>query len=230
MIAWSFTSVFSEAFLVLERAPRAKLRLLVNLTALRLSLFLDFIAKDCHVREASWIHVGRRKIWCFYCWLSSWVNTTNRCSFKRRFQWNGGHIVFWSNLDLGCEIPAIGLICKSCRSLSNPLFDQDDSQSWLQCGYLYAQSIELDESFPKRHSSSSLAASRRQDTIVKDNGNMVHLMSWFENRSVLFGHCRTSMHQRCPSQKVRHSSLFRQNQKSAQSASKTKNPPHKWSK
>jgi hypothetical protein len=35
------------------------------------------------------------------------------------------------------------------------------------------------------------------------------------------------MHQRCPSQKVRHSSLFRQNQKSAQSASKTKNPPHK---
>ena len=24
---------------------------------------------------------------------------------------NGGHIVFWSNLDLGCEIRAVGMIC-----------------------------------------------------------------------------------------------------------------------
>eukprot|EP00984_Skeletonema_dohrnii_P003641 scaffold1232_cov58-Skeletonema_dohrnii-CCMP3373.AAC.1 len=25
---------------------------------------------------------------------------------------NGCHVVFWSNLDLGCENPAVGLICK----------------------------------------------------------------------------------------------------------------------
>jgi len=46
----------------------------------------------------------------------------------------------------------------SRRSLSNPLFDREDWTKVVKWGQRYAQSIEQLKGFPKRHSSSSLAA------------------------------------------------------------------------
>ena len=105
----SSLSVFSEAL----DAPVTKLMFFASL---RLSLFLDFTAPDCHVvASLRWSNfasstAGRTKLRIFllrYCVVN--MVLIDRASRELS---NGGHIVFWSNLDLIIENPAVGSVSR----------------------------------------------------------------------------------------------------------------------
>ena len=69
---------------------------------------------------------------------------------------NGCQIVFWSNLISDVQFGLQSRIW-SCRRFCSPLFNRDDLWKVDSRPPYPAKSIELDESFPKRHSKSSLA-------------------------------------------------------------------------
>ena len=67
------------------------------------------------------------------------------------------HIVDFDDFDLKCEILKMRRWISSCWSLFNPVFDRIDWIKFVQLRSLYAESIELDESFPNHYLLSSLA-------------------------------------------------------------------------
>ena len=122
--------------------------------ALRWALFWILLQSTHHVSSARQEVSFARPLaeLRLYCWV---YNGTNRFTLKRRFQWWSyrQYWLFWPLL----ENPGCREDFQAVCSFLTPFLAWTILKKVVQWSYKYSQSIELDESFPKRHSSTSLA-------------------------------------------------------------------------